>query len=150
MLKLASSREPFWLDLLSGVRVQFRPITVAAILVARQVAAGVLKAGGEDATTMAGLAFTRSLARAGILAWEGVGDTEGEPVEPSPETIDAFLDLWPVFDAVDRLYVAPALVGLEEKNASSPLPSGTSAGAKATAPRARKPAAPAPTSSTHP
>ena len=65
MIKLAFDREPFWLDLLPGVRVQFRPITVAAILVARQAAADVLKAGGEDATTMAGLAFTRSLARAG-------------------------------------------------------------------------------------
>jgi hypothetical protein len=150
MIKLAFDREPFWLDLLPGVRVQFRPITVAAILVARQVAADVLKAGGEDATTMAGLAFTRSLARAGILAWEGVGNADGEPVGPSPETIDAFLDLWPVFDAVDPLYVAPALVGLDEKNASSPLPNGTSAGAKATAPRARNPAGPAPTSSTHP
>jgi hypothetical protein len=150
MIKLAFDREPFWLDLLPGVRVQFRPITVAAILIARQVAADVLKAGGEDATTMAGLAFTRSLARAGIIAWDGVGNAEGEPVEPSHETIDAFLDLWPVFDAIDRLYVAPALVGLDEKNASSPLPSGTSAGAKATAQRARKPAAPAPTSSAHP
>jgi hypothetical protein len=150
MIKLAFDREPFWRDLLPGVRVQFKPVTVAAILVARQVAADVLKAGGGDAATLAGLVFTRSLARAGILAWEGVGNAEGVPVEPSPETIDAFLDLWPVFDAIDRLYVAPALVGLDEKNASSPLPSGTSAGAKATAPRARKPAAPAPTLSTHP
>ena len=150
MIKLAFDREPLWLDLLPGVRVQFKPVTVAAILVARQVAADVLKAGGDDATTMAGLAFTRSLARAGILAWEGVGDAAGDSVEPTPETIDAFLDLWPVFDAVDRLYVAPALVGLDEKNASSPLPSGTSAGAKATAPHARKPAARAPTLSTHP
>jgi hypothetical protein len=139
MLKLASSgREPFWLDLVPGVRLEFRPITVASILVARQAAADVLKAQGEDTVTLAGLAFTRSLARAGILAWEGVGNAEGEPVEPFPETIDAFLDLWPVFDAVDRLYVAPALIGLDEKNASSPLPNGTSAGAKATAPRARK------------
>jgi hypothetical protein len=151
MLKLATSgREPFWLDLVPGVHVQFRTITVAAILVARQAAADVLKAGGDDAVTLAGLAFTRSLARAGILAWEGVGDAEGAPVEPSPDTIDAFLDLWPVFDAVDRLYVAPALVGLDEKNGSSPLPNGTSAGAKATAPRARKAAAPAHTGHTHP
>lgn len=151
MLKLASSgREPFWLDLVHGVRVQFRPITVAAILVARQAAADVLKAGGDDAITLAGLAFTRSLARAGIVEWEGVGDAEGEPVDPSPETIDAFLDLWPVFDAVDRLYVAPALVGLDEKNGSSPLPNGTLAGAKATAPRARKTATHAPIESTHP
>jgi hypothetical protein len=90
---------------------------------------------------MAGLAFTRSLARAGILEWEGVGDAEGDPVEPSPGNIDAFLDLWPIFDAIDRQYVAPALIGLDEKNGSSLSPNGTSAGATATAPRARKAAA---------
>src|SRR5512147_1926745 len=113
MLKLAFNREPFWLDLAAGVRVRFKPITVAAILVARQAAAEVLKAEGEDTTTMAGLAFTRSVARAGILEWEGVGDAEGEPVDPSSDNIDAFLDLWPIFDAIDRLYVAPALIGLD-------------------------------------
>jgi hypothetical protein len=68
MLKLAQSREPFWLDLLPGVRVQFRPVTVAAILVARSAAADVLRAGGEDAEIKAGLAFTRALAQSGIAA----------------------------------------------------------------------------------
>jgi hypothetical protein len=141
MLKLALDREPFWLDLAAGVRARFKPITVAAILVARQAAAEVLKAEGEDSTTMAGLAFTRSLARAGILEWAGVGNAEGDPVEPSPGNIDALLDLWPIFDAIDRQYVAPALIGLDEKNGSSLSPNGTSAGATATAPRARKAAA---------
>ena len=32
-------------------------------------------------------------------------------------TIDAALDLWPVFDAIDRLYVAPAILQSAEKNA---------------------------------
>jgi hypothetical protein len=116
MLKLACDREPFWLDLLPGVRVQFRPISVAAILVARAAAAEVLRAGGEDAEIRAGLAFTRALARSGIAAWDGIGDAEGRPVEPSPETIDAALELWPVFDAVDQLYVAPAIAQDAEKN----------------------------------
>jgi hypothetical protein len=141
MLKLTFDREPFWLDLAAGVRVRFRPITVAAILVARQAAAEVLKADDVEATTMAGLAFTRSLARAGILGWEGVGNAEGEPVEASPENVDAFLDLWPIFDAIDRRYVAPALIGLDEKNGSSLSPNGISAGATATVRRARKAAA---------
>lgn len=35
MLKLASTqREPYWIDLLPGVRVKVRPITVAAIIAA--------------------------------------------------------------------------------------------------------------------
>lgn len=116
MLKLSIDREPFWLDLVPGVRVRLRPITVAAILVARAAAAEVLRAGGEDAEIQAGLAFSSTLARAGIAAWEGIGDAEGHPVEPTPDHVDAALDLWPLFDAIDRLYVAPAILQVAEKN----------------------------------
>jgi hypothetical protein len=42
---------------------------------------------------------------------------DGNPVEPTKETIDAALELWPVFDAIDRLYVGPALIQDAEKNA---------------------------------
>lgn len=117
MFKLALDRESFWLDVLPGVRIQFRPVTVAAILVARSKAAGVLSAGGEDAAVKAGVAFTRALAHSGIAAWTGVGDAEGRPVDPTPENIDAALELWPMFDAIDRLYVGPALIQDAEKNA---------------------------------
>ncbi len=117
MLKLAFDREPFWLDLLPGVRVQFRPITVAAIMLARTVAADVLRAGGDDAMVKAGCAFTRSLAHSGIAAWEGIGDADGSPVEPTKETVDAALEVWSLFDAIDRLYVGPALIQDAEKNA---------------------------------
>ena len=116
MLKLAFDREPFWLDMLPGVRVQFRPVSVAAILLARTAAADVLRAGGDDAMVKAGVAFTRSLAHSGIAAWEGIGDAEGNPVEPSKETIDAALELWTLFDAIDRLYVGPAIIQDAEKN----------------------------------
>ena len=116
MLRLATEREPFWLDIVPGVRVQFRPSSVAAILLARTAAADVLRAGGEDAMVKAGVAFTSSLAHSGIAAWEGIGDVDGNPVEPTKETIDAALELWPVFDAIDRLYVGPALIQDAEKN----------------------------------
>jgi len=116
LLKLNTDREPFWLDLVAGVRVQFRPISVAAILLARTAAADVLRGGGDDAMVKAGIAFTRSLAHSGIVAWEGIGDADGNPVEPTKETIDAALEHWPLFDAVDRLYVGPALIQDAEKN----------------------------------
>lgn len=116
MLKLATDREPFWLDLSPGVRVQFRPATVTSILVARTAAADVLRAGGDDVTIKAGVAFTRSLAHSGIVAWEGIGDAVGEVAEPTPDNIDALLELWPMFDAIDRFYVAPTLIQDAEKN----------------------------------
>lgn len=120
MLKLTSnSPEPFWIDLLPGVRIQVRPVSVGTMLLARAVAGEALKNAGEqeDGTIKAGEAFTRSLARSGIVAWEGIGDAEGVPVEPSPERIEQLLDHWPAFDAIDRLYVAPALTQDAEKNA---------------------------------
>ena len=71
MLKLAArARDPYWLDLLPGVRIKVRPITVAAILLARTAAADVLRAGGEDAMVRAGVAFTRSLSEA--LSKDGI------------------------------------------------------------------------------
>ena len=116
LLKLGVGREPFWLDVAKGVRLQFRPISVAAILLARSVAADVLQAGGDDASIKAGVAFTRALSHSGIAAWEGIGDADGNVVEPSPDNIDALLEHWPVFDAIDRLYVGPALIRDVEKN----------------------------------
>jgi hypothetical protein len=117
MLRLEKAREPFWLEIMPGVRIRFRPVTVAAILLARASAAEVLRDGGSDADVRAGIAFTTSLARSGIISWEGVGDEDGNPVDPGPETIGALLDHWQVFDAIDRLYVAPVLLQSAEKNA---------------------------------
>jgi hypothetical protein len=139
MLKLQPNRpDPYWLDLLPGVRIKVRPISVAAIIGARQAAAEAMKTQDGQEIFVGSAAFTRSTARWGIVEWQGVGDADGTPVSPSPENIDALLKLWQAFDAIDRLYIAPALILADEKNASSLLPNGTSAGAKPTAPRARK------------
>ena len=83
---------------------------------ARAAAADTLKPGGAQAMAEAGAAFTRSLALCGILAWEGIGDAAGKPVDPGETTILQLLDLWPAFEAIDRLYAGPALMRLDEKN----------------------------------
>ena len=124
MLKLSPpARDPFWLDILPGVRIQFRPISVADMLVARAAAAESLgtKVEGDLAldrstTVAASAAFTRSLALSGIVAWEGIGDARGKPIDPNPVAINQLLEVWPAFDAIDRLYVGPALTRLDEKN----------------------------------
>ena len=119
MLRLTpATRDPYWLDLLPGVRLQVRPVSVASMLLARAAAGDALREAGErdDGTVRAGEAFTRAFARSVIVAWDGVGDAEGEPVEPSPERVDLLLDHWPAFDAFDRLYVGPALAQDVEKN----------------------------------
>jgi hypothetical protein len=128
MLKLAPrADEPFWLDLLPGVRVRLRPITVASMLVAREAVGKVYR--DEDKTDLAArasMALVRELAHRGIVEWEGVGTAEGEPAAVTSETVGDLLDYWPAYDALDALYVTPALRRDEEKNASSNSPDGTS------------------------
>ncbi len=84
------------------------------------------------ARTMA--SFERKVSRWAVLDWEGVGDEAGKALPVSPEGIDALLNIWPIFEAFQTLYVAKGLILDGEKNASAPLPNGPSAGAKAIAP----------------
>ena len=143
MLTLDLSNAPQWCDLIPGVRVRLRPLTTALMVAARgDPAIADLPEGA--ATEEAALAMAKSLARRAILAWEGIGDADGNPIEPSPEAIDALLDIWPAFEAFQTLYVAKALLLDAEKNGSAPLPTGPSAGATATARPAEQPAPTAP------
>ena len=44
------------------------------------------------------LVFAKAIARIAIRAWEGIGDIDGNPVEPTPALIEALLDLYPIFE----------------------------------------------------
>jgi hypothetical protein len=132
MLTLDLTNTPFWRELVPGVRVKLRPLTTALMVAARSDPA-IADLPKEARTEEAALAMAKALARSAILDWEGIGDAEGESLPVSPEAIDALLDIWPIFEAFQSLYVAKGLLLDAEKNASSPVPSGSSAGATATA-----------------
>jgi hypothetical protein len=143
MLTLDLTNAPRWVDLLPGVRLRLRPLTTALMVSAR--ADPALEALPAEATTEElALAMAKAVARRAVLDWEGVGDAEGNPVDVSPEGIDALLEIWPAFEAFQGAYVAKGLLLEQEKNASSPSPTGPTAGAKTTARPARKPARTAP------
>lgn len=139
MLKLSSTpREPFWLDILPGFRLRLRPISVAAVLIARARVAEKLRDLGADATeeeknALASAVFVASLAKSGVVEWEGILGADGAPAPVTPDTIDAALNVLHVFDALDRRYVGPYLAADDEKNASAPSPNGASEGATDTA-----------------
>jgi len=59
-------------------------------------------------------------------------------VPVSREGTDALLDIWPIFKAFQTKYVARVMILDAEKNASPPLPSGSSAGAQSTANPAKR------------
>lgn len=129
MIRLDLKREPHWLDLGHGVRVHVRPCTTALMMAARAETqrSPVPSTNDAQATGERTAALVKSLGRLGVQEWEGVGDAEGEPVPLTPEGVDALLDLWPMAEAFERLYLGPALLLDEEKNASAPAPNGTSA-----------------------
>ena len=143
MLTLDLTNAPRWHDLAPGVRVQLRPLTTALMVATRRdrvVESLPPEASDEDRA----VAFAKALARRAVLAWEGIGDADGNPINPSPEAIDAALDIWPIFEAFQLTYVSKGLLLEQEKNASAPLLNGPSAGAHGIAKPARKRAKTAP------
>ena len=137
MLRLDLSRDPTWTDLGHGVRLRLLPLTTA-LMVATRGDPGVESLPDDASDEARAVAFAKALARRAVLAWEGVGDADGEPIDPSPEAVDALLDLWPIFEAFQLSYVSKGLLLEREKNASAPSPTGPSAGASATAAPARR------------
>lgn len=132
MIHLNLHREPRRLDLGHGVAVTVLPATTALMMAARRAAAGDPGVSHDERI----LALVKGIGRLVITAWEGVGDIEGKVIEPSPDGVDALLDLWPFAEAFQQQYLGPALLLDEEKNASAPSPTGTSAEAHDTAPGA--------------
>ena len=132
MLTLDLTNAPYWCELVPGARLKLRPLTTGLMVAARSDPA-IANLPKEAKTEEAALAMAKALARSAILDWEGIGDVVGEPLPVSPDAIDALLDIWPIFEAFQSLYVAKGLLLDAEKNASSPLPSGSSVGATVTA-----------------
>ncbi|MEC3862341.1 hypothetical protein VK792_13690 [Mesobacterium sp. TK19101] len=132
MLTLDLSNEPRWHELAPGVRVQLRPLTTALMVATRgDPAVEAVPEGASDEERA--VAFAKALARRAVLEWDGIGDAYGNPIEPSPEAIDALLDIWPIFEKFQLAYVSKGLLLEQEKNASALSPNGPSAGASDTA-----------------
>jgi hypothetical protein len=145
MLRLNLTNEAQWLDLGHGVEILVAPMTTALMMAARKEAQGQITLPDEpDADDTAldtdgiALAMAKAVARIAIQDWKGVGDDNGFSIPVSPAGIDALLDIWPIFEAFQTKYVARAMILDAEKNASPPLPTGSSAGARSTAKPASK------------
>ena len=138
MLRLNLASEPEWLDLCHGVRVRVVPCTSAIMAAARgsDTVEALVAAGASEAELA--LALAKAMAGIAIIDWEGVGDADGNAAPVTPAGIDALLEVWPIFEAFQAIYVSKGLLLDAEKNVSAPSPTGTSAGATATARLAAK------------
>ena len=127
MLRLDLTSEPRWLDLGHGVRLRRRPLTTALMVASRSdPAVEALPESASDEERA--LVFAKAIARRAVAEWEGVGDADGNPVPVTPVGIDALLEVWPIFEAFQAVYVSKGLLLDAQKNASAPSPTGTSAG----------------------
>ena len=133
MIRLNMTSAPDWLTLAPDLRVKVAPLTTALMVSARADPAIEALPDNAPREELA-LAMAKAVARRAVLDWEGVGDEEGKALPISPEGINALLEIWPVFEAFQTLYVAKGLILDGEKNVSAPLPNGPLAGAKAIAP----------------
>ena len=143
MIRLNLTATPQWLTLAPDLRLLVSPLTTALMVSAR--ADMSIETLPETATTEElALAMAKAVARRAILECVGVGDENGSVVAVTPESIDALLEIWPVFEAFQTQYVANGLILDAEKNVSAPLPSGPSAGANGIAPPVKRAAQSAP------
>ena len=120
-----------------GVRLHLLPLTTAQMVATRSDAA-VQSLEADANNDPRGAVFATALARRAVVDWGGVGDADGAVIAVTPEGIDALLLLWPIFEAFNLLYVSRGMLLGAEKNGSAPLPTGTSAGAKAIARPAKR------------
>ncbi len=105
MIRLKFVKEEEWIDLGHGVRVKvLPPVSAIAAEVWQELAAsGALD---DDPKVNPGVEEAKAWARRVIVEWEGVGDKDGEPLDPAPESIDALIDLPWAYLAFRALYVS--------------------------------------------
>lgn len=156
MLKLNIKNEPRWLDCGYGVRLHLKPATSSLMAEARRDPAvrGLLPETtveeempelAPDVQEALGVALAKAVARRCVIGWEGVGDEEGVAIKvPTPEGIDALIEVPGIFEVFQTRFLAPAMLLVVEKNGSAPSPTGTLAAARTTARPARRAAKPAP------
>ena len=147
MYSLDLKREPFWLDLGLGVRVRVLPFGTEVEIRSRELP-GELRAALNGDFAAKSMALVKAFGRGAIVDWDGLFISGRDDGRPWPEGIDALLETSPFGESFQQQYVFPALLGLAEKNASAPSPSGTSGTAEATAPAAPGDAPSAPEPST--
>ena len=132
MIRLNLSNAPARIELVPGVIVWTTPLTSGLWQSAGMDEA--VRGIGPDATPQdLTLAVVKAVAQRVITAWEGVGDLDGTPVDPSPAWINALMDQYQVYEAFNAKVVAPYILMRAEGNALASSQTGTSGGETTTA-----------------
>lgn len=146
---------PQWVEIGEGARVRLRPFNHLAALVAGEevraaAAADEDRAGWSEElrSTVLGIEVLDATIAAHVEAWDGIGDEEGRPVEPTRDLVANLLRSVPGVRAVlNGALIDVAQAWATEKKTSRSLPPGSAipAAVPPTADSAATPASPAPT-----
>jgi len=133
--KPPAKAEPQWLTLMPDldppVEVQARPASRADRMAAQAAARAVMRNGGDGFEGH--VAYVMAMAQRVIVAWKGVGDADGQPVDPTadekirnpetnevveviPGTITNLMTLDAAYEAFEADYVLPLLTAEREAN----------------------------------
>lgn len=115
MIRLDLKKEPYWLDLIPGVKVQVAPFT-SAIMSAASTAPALRALPPDTDSDMRFFVLTVEVAKLAILDWQGVGDDAGEAVAVTTEGVVALLDIYLIAKAFAAQYVTRGLLVSAEKN----------------------------------
>lgn len=164
MIRLSLPKDPYWIDIIPGVRTRVRPINsiVAASAQATvdRLISDMIKDRVErlevnapvdglpdldDPDVRAGVSqvlYKKAIARHAIIAWEGVLGAEGDdPAPVNHQTVGDFMMIPRVADAFYVKYAEPLMLLNVEKKGSGTAPIGT--GSQAAVPATAAAAAPA-------
>lgn len=132
MIRLNLSNQPIRVELVPGVIVVSRPLT-SGLWQSAGMDDAVRELGTDAAPQELTLAVVKAVARRVILSWEGVGDLDGNPVEPSDDWINALMDQYQIYEAFNGKVISPYILMRAEGNALASSLIGTSGGETTTA-----------------
>lgn len=166
MLNINLPKEPFWLDMVHGIRLHVRPLSSAEYFAALQRSAQQVRTmleeradieemGGKveglpdisDEAAQRGLSqasFATALAQGAVFEWEGVGEDAETPAECTKDNIGRLMRISTVADDFLKKYVAHVEALLSEGEGSPAAPRGTIAAGHNTVPSAGNSSSPAP------
>ena len=153
MLRLNLKKEPYWMDLPSGVRVRVRPLSTAIMNAAQSLVIKQIKEiQAEEAAEMRpnmevesiryGLSealLVKALAQAAIIEWEGVMQPAGDaPAAITQQSVADLMDIWFIGQEFWKQYTTSYFALEVEGNGSRPGVNGTTAAGLPTAPAASR------------
>jgi hypothetical protein len=131
MLRLNFKTEPYWIDLIEGLRWKVLPFSSIILEQARENMAGEITDGMGHRVIYTLL--TKEVAKLVVVEWEGVFDTKDQPLPVTVDAVDFALRMPLVSQMFQEHYMTAALQMGFEKKGFAPLPNGISEGAQDTA-----------------